>query len=75
MTSGGNDVNDFVIINLPNFVQFKQYYGKILSMVKGLGGCPPANSPGNYAYGNRCGRAGIIVHRGNLSVWLLVLYL
>ena len=41
MTSGGNDVNDFVIINLPNFVQFKQYYGKILSMVKGLGGVPP----------------------------------
>jgi len=28
MTSGGNSVNDFLRINLPNFVQFKQYSDK-----------------------------------------------
>jgi len=35
MTSGGINFNDFPQINLPNFVQFKQYQGKILSMIKG----------------------------------------
>jgi len=41
----------FLRINLPNFVQFKQYYGKIMSMIKGLG-LSPLNPPpaGNFAY-------------------------
>jgi len=30
-------------------VQFKQYYGKILSMIEGLG-LSPQSPPGNYAY-------------------------
>ena len=39
----------FLRTNLPNFVQFKQYYGKILSMTKGLGEAKTPNSTGNYA--------------------------
>jgi len=30
----------FLRIDLPNSVQFEQYYGKILSMIKGLGAKP-----------------------------------
>jgi len=50
----------FLRINLPNFVQFKQYYGKsglsfLLFKAKFFtwvwrGGVSPPSSPGNYAY-------------------------
>jgi len=33
----------FLRIDLPNFVQFEQYYGKILSTIKGLGAKPLGN--------------------------------
>ena len=34
----------FLRINLPYCVQFKQYLGKILSVIKGLGAKPPGNA-------------------------------
>jgi len=44
MESGGNDFNDFLRIDLTNFVQFKQYYGK----------SPPTPlTPGNNAYADK----------------------